>query len=232
MHITTVNIIKHLAKGVSDVSTLMDVVGIKEWQISSQLTNLIQLGYVVKEGNTVKLKDSLKPATIRELAKKINIEKILRGANETIFSYLTEPISTNEIILKTEVSQSTVYRAISDFESVGAITRIGDKISVNKSNEQLVLLANSLKTERENLYEPNAEILFRGSEKVLKKVPRGKITEGALTGFSLFTEYSIEYEMNYDYYITQNETLDLQHVLMHAIFEAQTRNDNGNNILS
>jgi len=70
MYITTINIIKHLAKGVSDVPTLMDVIGIKEWQINSLLTNLIQLGYVVKEGNTVKLKDGLKPATLRELAKK------------------------------------------------------------------------------------------------------------------------------------------------------------------
>lgn len=225
MHITTINIIKYLAEGVTDVPTLMDVVGIKEWQINSQLKDLIQFGYVVKEGKTVKLKDDLKPATIRELAKKINIEKILRGANETIFSYLTEPISTNEIILKTEVSQSTVYRAISDFESVGAITRTSDKISVNKSNEQLVLLANSLKIERENLYEPNAEIIFRDSAKVLKKVQRHKITEGVLTGFSLFTEYGIEYEMNYDYYVTQKETLDLQQVLMHAIFEAQRNMD-------
>lgn len=225
MNVTSISIIKYLANGISNVPTLMETAGIKEWQINSILKDLIQLGYVVKEGNTVKLKDDLKPATIRELSKKINIEKILRGANETVFSYLTEAISINEIILKTELSQSTVYRAISDFESVGAITRTGDKINVNKSDEQLVLLANSLRIERENLYEPNAEILFRSSTTVLKKVQRGKITEGVLTGFSLFSEYGIEYELNYDYYVTQEETLDLQHVLMHAIFEAQRNMD-------
>ncbi len=221
MNITSINIIKHLASGISDISTLMDIAQIKEWQINSQLKDLIQLGYVVKEGNTVKLKDELKPATIRELTKKFNIEKILRGANETIFSYLTEPISTNEIILKTELSQSTVYRAISDFESVSAITKMGDKISVNKSDEHLVLLANSLNAERKNLYEPDAEILFRDSTKVLKKVQKGKITEGELTGFSLFTEYGIEYEINFDYYVKQETPLDLQHVLIHAVFDAQ-----------
>ncbi len=221
MNITTINIIKHLANGVSDVQTLMDITKIKEWQINSQLKDLTQFGYVVREGNTVKLKDELKPVTIRELTKKINIEKILRGANETIFSYLTEPISVNEIVLKAELSPSTVYRAISDFESVGAITRTGDKINVNSSNEQLVLLANSLNAERKNLYEPNAEILFKDSTKILKRVQKGKITEGELTGFSLFTEYGIDYDIHYDYYIKQEDSLDLQHVLIHAIFDAQ-----------
>ena len=221
MYITSINIIKHLANGISEVSVLMEMTRIKEWQINSQLKDLSQSGYVLREGNTVKLKDELKSTTIRELTKKINIEKILRGANETIFSYLTEPITTNEIILKSELSQSTVYRAISDFESIGAITRAGDKISVNSSNEHLVLLASSLNAERKNLYEPNAEILFRDSTKVLKKVRRGKITEGELTGFSLFTEYGIEYDVTYDYYVKQEEPLDLQYVLIHAIFDAQ-----------
>ncbi len=221
MNITSINIIKHLANGISDMSALMDIIRIKEWQMNSQLKDLIQLGYVVKEGNTVKLKDELKPSTIRELTKKTNIEKILRGANETIFSYLTKPISINELILKTELSPSTVYRTISDFESIGAIARVGDKISVNRSDEHLILLANSLNAERKNVYGPNAEILFRDLTKILKKVQRGKITEGELTGFSLFTEYGIEYDINYDYYVKQENPLDLQHALIHAIFDAQ-----------
>lgn len=229
MNRTAIKIIKHLVNGTSDVSTLMSVTKIKGWQINLQLKVLSQSGYVIRDGTSVKLKDGLKSATIRDLAKKTNIEKILRGANEMIFSYLVGPISINEIVLKSGLSSSTVYKAISDFESIGVITRTDDKISINGSNEfnkQLVLLANSLNAERKYLDDdPNTEILFKDSTKILKKVKKGKLTKGELTGFSLFTEYGIDYEMNHDYYITQKEPLDLQHVLIHAIFDAQRNMD-------
>ncbi|MBI1828719.1 MAG: hypothetical protein HY222_01640 [Thaumarchaeota archaeon] len=225
MNSTAISIVKELSNGSVDTKTLMQNVGIKEWQLNSQLKDLIQQGYAQKEENTVKLQESAKSAIVRDLVKKLNIEKILRGANEIIYSYLTEPISINEIILKTDLSTSTVYRAISDFESVGAIIKDGDKIIVNKSDEQLALLANILKTERNNMYEPNAEIIYQDSSKILKKVIRGKVTEGQLTGFSLFIEYGIEYHTNFDYYIKQDEPLDIQHVLIHAVYDSQRIQD-------
>ena len=225
MDITTINILKEVANGNSDPKAIMQNVGIKEWQLNSKLKDLIQQGYLQKEESTVRFQDNAKPTTIRNLIKKYNIEKILRGANEIIFSYLTEPISMNEIISKTDLSISTVYRAVSDFESIGAITKENDKILVNKSDDQLVLLSGILKTERDNMYEPNAEILYQDTSKVLKKVIRGKITEGQLTGFSLFNEYGIEYHTNFDYYIKQDIPLDIQHVLIHAIYDAQKNQD-------
>ncbi|MGB6785578.1 MAG: hypothetical protein WBE60_06850, partial [Nitrosotalea sp.] len=225
MDTTAINIIREVANGNSDPKAIMQNVGIKEWQLNSKLKDLIQQGYLQKEESTVRFQDNAKPTTIRNLIKKFNIEKILRGANEIIFSYLTEPISINEIISKTDLSTSTVYRAISDFESIGAITKEDDKISVNNSDDQLTLLASILKTERDNMYEPNAEIIYQDASKVLKKVIRGKITEGQLTGFSLFNEYGIEYHTNFDYYIKQDIPLDVQHVLIHAVYDTQKNQD-------
>lgn len=225
MNTTAISIIKELSNDISDAKTLMQNIGIKEWQLNSQLKDLIQQGYVQRDESTIKLQDNAKPTTVRDLIKKLNIEKILRGSNEIVFSYLAEPVSINEIILKTDLSPSTVYRAISDFESVGAITKEGDNIVVNKSDEQLTLLANILKTERSSMYEPNAEIIYHDPSKTLKKVLRGKVTEGQLTGFSLFIEYGIEYHANFDYYIKQDEPLNIQQVLIHAVYDAQKNQD-------
>ena len=75
------------------------------------------------------------------------------------------------------------------------------------------------------MYDANAEIIYNDSEKTLKKVLRGKTTEGEQTAFSLFTEYGIEYHANNDYYIKQDEPLTIQHVLMHAVFDAQRNRD-------
>lgn len=225
MNITSINIIKYLTNGVSTVSALMDAVGTKEWQMNSNLKKLSELDYITRDGGTVKLTNNLKSAILKELVKKTNIEKILCGANETVFSYLDELISINEIILKTELSQSTVYRAISDFESIGAVIKIEEKIKTNPSNAQLALLANSLKAEREHLYESDAEILFQDSSKILTKIQCGKLTAGELTGFSLFTEYGVEYGMIFDYYIKQKAPMDIQHVLIHAVFDAQRNLD-------
>ena len=221
MNVTAINIIKYLAFGDSDVQTLMNITKIKESQINLQLKNLTLSGYITRKGNTVKLTNELEPTIIRELTKKINIENILRGANETIFSYLTEPTSINKIVLKSKLSPATVYKAIRDFGSVGAIIRDGDKIKVNDSIKQLVLLAALLNAKQKNLFESNAEILFKDSTKTFRKVQQGELTKGRLTGFSRFTEFEIEYHVLYDYYIEQDTPLDLEHVLIHAVYDAQ-----------
>ena len=226
MNITTIQIIKEVARGTNEPSALREIIGIKEWQLNSQLKDLNQAGILQKENNEIKFLDGLKPATLRELSGKYNLENILRGANETVFSYMVDDaVTINDITQKTGLSQSTVYRAISDLEAIGAINRKGDLFQVKGTEPQLTMLANILKTERTNMYDTNAEITYNDSEKTLKKVLRGKMTEGELTAFSLFTEYGIEYHTNNDYYIKQDEPLTIQQVLMHAVFDAQRNRD-------
>ena len=225
MNITAIQIIKEVGRGNNNPDNLIQNIGIKEWQLNSHLKDLNQAGILQKENNEIKFLDGLKPATIRDLSKTYNLEKILRSSGEIIFSYLIEPISINEIYLKTGLSQSTIYRSISDLESSGAITKHGDLYQIKQSDEKLVMLANILKTERTSMYEANAEIIYRDDYKTLKKVTRGKITDGEPTGFSLFTEYGIEYHTNYDYYVKQEEPLTIQHVLMHAIYDSQRNAD-------
>ena len=225
MNITTIRIIKEIARGTSEPNILREIVGIKEWQLNAQLKDLNRSGILQKENNEIKFLDGLKPTILKELSDKYNLEKILRGANETVFSHMIDAVTVNDITRETDLSQSTAYRAISDLESIGVISRRGDLFQVKGTDPQITMLANILKTERTNTHDTNAEIIYNDPEKTLKKVLRGKITEGEQTAFSLFTEYGIEYHTNNDYYIKQDEPLTIQHVLMHALFDAQKRRD-------
>ena len=69
------------------------------------------------------------------------------------------------------------------------------------------------------------KILFIDMEKVVKKVPKGKITEGELTSFSAFTNYGIQYESPYDYYVKQKTPLNIHDIIIHSVLTAYKAND-------
>lgn len=225
MNTTSIAILKQVVSGIEDAKAILDSVSVKEWQFNAQMKDLSQQGLIHREGDVVQLVDNAKSSLIKDLATKFDIEKILKSSNETIFSYLFEPTTINEIVRLSGLSIATVYRAISDFESVGLLVRDDDTIRLSDSDDKLLLLSQILKTERENVYEPNAEIIYRDSTKTLKKVAKGKVTDGQLTGFSLFTEYGIEYHTNHDYYIKQESPIDIQEMLIHAAYAAQRDSD-------
>ena len=225
MNATSIIILKQVISGVEDTKTIMERSGVKEWQFNSQVNGLSLQGFLQKTGNSLKLLDGVKPMMVKEISTRFDIEKILKDSNELVFSYLTEPTTINDIVRITGLSTSTVYRTISDFESIGILSRNADTVSLNNSDEKILLLSQVLKTERENMYEPNAEIIFRDATKILKSVTKGKITDGQLTGFSIFSDYGIEYHTNYDYYIKQEESITIQEALIHAVFIAQRNSD-------
>ena len=55
---------------------------------------------------------------------------------------------------------------------------------------------------------------------ILRKTPNGKVAKGATTGFTLFSDYGIEYHTTHDYFCEQKKDLDIQDVLLHAVFSA------------
>ncbi len=225
MNTTSITILKQVISGIEDTKTIMEGIGVKDWQFNSQVKELSLQGFLQKMDNSLKLLDGVKPMMVKEISTRLDIEKILKDSNELVFSYLTEPTTINDIVRITGLSTSTVYRSISDFESIGILIRNGDALCLDNSDEKILLLAQVLKTERENMYEPNAEIIFRDTTKILKTVTKGKVTDGQLTGFSIFSDYGIEYHTNYDYYIKQEESITIQEALIHAVFIAQRNSD-------
>lgn len=236
MHSTTITLLKAIINGTLDVQALREIVGIKDWQFNEQVKKLLQDGLIVKDGNIINLQKNAKTILLEDISKKWDLEKLLRGSNELVFSHLTEPITVNGIVSNTALSTATVYRAISDLESIGAIkkefnandvkgTSIPERSSIDDSKELLINLARILKTEREKMYEPDAEIIYKDENKTLKKVSKRKVTEGELTAFSLFSDYGIKYESPFDYYIKQEKPLEIYDVIIHSILAAQKDND-------
>lgn len=236
MNTTSISLLKAVISGNSNTKTIREILGIKEWQFNEQIKKLLQDGFIIKNGNIIKLQDNIKSTLLRDISKKLDIERLLRGSNELVLAYLTEPITVNGIVKNTGLSSATVYRAISDFESIGAITkepdtsnnqtpRTANKISIDKSKEQLMVFAQILKTEREKMYEHDAEIIYKDESRILKKVPKGKITEGESTAFSLFYDYGIDYRSPFDYYIKQEEPITIHDVIIHSVLVSHKDND-------
>jgi len=236
MNSTAISLLKAVINVTSDTRALIEILGIKEWQFNEHVKKLLQDGFIKKDGNKINLQDNAKTILLKSISQKWNLENLLRGANELVFSYLTESLTVNEIVANTGLSTATVYRGISDLESIGVVRKEPDtkdyhmgkapeRISIDNSKEELMNFARILNTEREKMYEPDAEIIYKDSTKILKKVSKGKVTEGELTAFSLFTDYGIKYESPFNYYIKQDHPLDIHDIIIHSVLVAHNAND-------
>jgi len=226
MDTTTINLLKEIVRGPAKTKELMDILGIKERRLNYIINDLKNQDYIEKEDSNVKLKENTKTVLFRDVAKKCDIEKFLHESNMMVVSYATEPIKIDEIVRLSGLSTATVYRAVSDLESIGVIIKKDDTVSIDSSKEPLLLFAKTLKTEREKRYEGfETEIIYKDEFRTLRKVPKGKITVGEPTSFSLFSDYGIEYQTPYDYYIQQDSSLKIEDVLIHSVLSAYKDND-------
>ncbi len=236
MHNTSISILKGILNDTHDSATLREISGVKEWQFNEQTKKLLQDGFIKKEGNVIELQENAKTALLKIISQKWNLENLLRDSNELVFSYLTESLTVNEILANTGLSTATIYRAISDLSAIGIIQKeidtkgfhwgkIPERIHLDPLKIELIDFAKILKTEREKIYEPDAEVIFIDMEKVVKKVSKGKITEGELTSFSAFTNHGMQYESPYDYYVKQKTPLNIHDIIIHSVLTAYKAND-------
>ena len=221
MDITSIRLLKGLANGDARLADLPGLLKIKKRRLAYVVRGLADQDYVEKSGTAVRLKKTPKTTLFRDILKITDVEKLLAGSNEVVFSQLAGPSTIPELTGKTGLSKATVYRAVSDLQSIGAITRSGDHIKANGSHESLVTFAKLLGIEREERYEDGgAEIIYNGNSTILRKTQLGKITRGATTGFTLFADYGIDYRPIYDYFCEQETDMDLQDVLLHAVYSS------------
>ncbi|MCE2507689.1 MAG: hypothetical protein J4G04_00050 [Nitrosopumilaceae archaeon] len=145
---------------------------------------------------------------------------ILRGSNELVFCSLAEPGTVTDIVGRTGLSVPTVYRAARDLYSVGAARNMGGTIHLDGS---LVDLAKAMKAVSEP--DIHAHTIYRDSRRVLVRVPAGAACSGQLTAFSRFGEFGVEYGGMRDYYIVQEDVVDIHDVLVHALLAAAEHGD-------
>lgn len=230
MNKTLIEILKKISNGTNSTKILKQELRISESQFNTLVKDLIEQNYISKEDGLLKIKLNPKYTLFNKISKQHDIEKLLCDSNEKILINITEPRTFEEIKKNTGLSLRTIQRAVSDFSSIGAITKKNNKINLKQENEDIVLFAKYLKTEENaKLTEPNSEIIYQDSRRVLKKTLKNEKIEGELTGFSLFSDYGIDYHTINDYYIKQNGVLKLEEVLIHAVISA-TKNQNKNEI--
>lgn len=228
MNPSSIAFLRALKGGLSDSKEIRRVVGVQEWQFNEMVRGLISQDYIEKVGSTLAFKQNPKTILFRDVAGQYNIEKLLHHSNEQVLTYLVDgPVSVKDVQRSTKLGIATIHRSISDLRSIGATKKEGDKISIKRDNEdKLYLFAKILKTERERKdIEPYAEVIYQNHSVTIKKVPTGKIADGELTGFSLFSEYGIEYHTAHDYYVKQSSPLTLKDVLLHSIITAAKNSD-------
>lgn len=230
MNKTLIEILKKISSGTNSTKILKQELGISESQFNGLVKDLIEQNYISKEEGLLKINLNPKYTLFNKISKQYDIEKLLCDSNEKILINITEPKTFEEIKKITGLSLRTIQRAISDFNSIGVITKKRNEINLKQENEDIILFAKYLKTEENaKLTEPNSEIIYQDSRRVLKKTLKNEKIEGELTGFSLFSDYGIDYHTINDYYIKQNGMLKLEDVLIHAIISA-TENQNKNEI--
>ncbi len=141
---------------------------------------------------------------------------ILGSSNEAVLCSITEPMTVEEIQEDTGLSLRTVQRAVADFDTAGIAERSGgSRIAIRREREDVYLFARYLKESPS--VEPGSEVIYRDPMRLLKRVARGRRTDGELTGFSLFSDYGIEYHHTHDFYVQQDAPLGIVDVLVHAM---------------
>ncbi len=226
MNTTSIRLLKSLVNGPRESRTLLAMLGIKKRRLAYILKELRDLDYVEKGNDLIKLKETPKTILFRDVAQIMDVEKLLCNSNEIILLDVTEPVTLDRLIKKSGLSKNTVYHSISDLQSVGAIAKDSGMIQLDTSKKQLVLFVNLLKVEATQKYENNgAEIIYNDHRCILRKVPAGRIAPGQTTAFSLFSDYGVKYHTTHDYFCQQKDRLDIQDVLIHAIYVATHSND-------
>ncbi len=218
---TSIKLLKSLIGGQKDAIELLNMLGIKDRRLAYIIKNLVEEGYIEKEGAIIKLKETSKATLFRDITQIVDVEKLLRESNEIILSNIDENTTIDQLVKKSGLSKATTYRAISDLQSIGAILKNEDVVNIDKSKEQLVLFTKLLKTEKEKKYEDGStEIIYNNNSTILRKTPSGKIAKGVTTGLTLFSDYEIEYKTTHDYFCEQKKDLEIQDVLLHAVYSA------------
>ncbi len=239
MNTSSIAMLQALRAGVLDLKALQHKMHLSKSRFYSVLKDLIEGDYIERSGSKVALKQNSKTILFRDIDSYYNAEKLLHDSNEKVFLHLIEPVTINELQHLTGLSIATIQRSLTELQSIGAITKdqLTNRFSVSKNDpkgEKLYYFAQVLKTEKlkKEMIEPYVQIIFQSNSLVLKKVPAGKKTDGQLSGFSLFTEYGVEYHTTYDYYAKQQTDLTLQDVLLHAVISAVKDKDKNGMVMA
>ncbi len=142
---------------------------------------------------------------------------LLSKKNLEWLSNLIEPRTTLELSESTNLSVVQTNRLLSKFSQF--LTKKENRYSLSSSNQDLFTLLSLIKMKLMKNY-----VWEKGEEK-LEKIPLDFPTEGALTGFSRFTEFGFMLNPSHKYVYFPKKELTLEEVVAHSIKFADNPND-------
>jgi predicted transcriptional regulator len=229
-----ISILLEIKKGTNNLTQLKNHVSLEKTRFYEILNKLENRDYIEKDNSNIGFKKTPKAMLFKELSNRYDVNILLHDSNEKVLSTLTEAKTIDEIQKHTRLSQNTVYRSISELESIGIIERNDEgKIHLVQSDDKINLFAKILETQEQEKIPDYAELIYNGSI-LLLQVPKGKIIqEGELTAFSLFSDYGIEYHTAYDYYVSrQASELTLEDILIHSLMISKKKGDKNGTIIT
>ena len=222
MNSSQIKILKFLLKNSLSIDRLANLVGLSRSQVYRLIKPLIELG-LVEKNDVVRIADSDIGFIFKNIAEKYNIEILLKGRAIDILYRLIKPKSFRELYSSMDISEATLYSYISKLKNIGVVKYYDGKYVVIEDDE-LTKFISILNIRKYLKYiEPEAIIVFRGENFILKKVPVNIKAVGSLTGFSLFPKYGLNISQTYSYYIFPSMNITIEHVLFHAILSSKTR---------
>jgi predicted transcriptional regulator len=228
-------LLKKVSEGMNNKNELRSYLKVQNWQFNYIIKELVKRDFLEQFEKKVELRRNAKTILFKEVSERYAVGKLLLDSNEIIYSFLMNPESVSSLVKKSLLSESTVYKSLRELESIGIVVKKDNLFSLKSSSaEPLYLFAAILNKELKDdaFFEESAEIIFRNSLTLLKRVPRQEQLTGDLTAYSLFSEYDLHYHPIYDYYVEQSDELDREHILIHSIVVAKKDQDINELIMS
>jgi len=129
MKMNAISIIEIALEGESEISQVSKKLGMKLWDVHRLLGYLRKQQIISSQVESIRLRNDERVELLKELAKEVNVKKILHESNEIVLSYLIEPISLDDLIIQTKLSRATIYRAKKDFEESGILKKTISEIT-------------------------------------------------------------------------------------------------------
>ena len=206
----------------ADLNLLLSVLAGAGIRVSARAPakRLLEIGLVTYVNGALIIRKDVVALLLKKASERHDLRVILRGSNESVFCSLAEPGTVTDIVKRTGLSVPTVYRATHDLYSVGAARNMDGIVHLDDS---LLDLAKAMKVVSES--EIHAHTIYRDSRRALMRVRAGVACNGQPTAFSRFGEFGIEYGGAHDYYVVQNDTVDIYDILVHALLAAAEYRD-------
>lgn len=216
-----IEIVKTLSKGTKTIKELTKELKISKSYLSERGSFLEKEGYLEKKSSGrivfLILKSPLS-IYLKKLINEFNPKILLDGKKDKILTELLESKTIDVISRDIGASPSTVYRDLRGLKQIGAVIVEKGKYLVNPQRYSLIEFAKILREERKYRgIEPSAIVLWRKNNEILEKLPIGQESDGALTGFSKFSENGVEYIPTDQYIYKPKKDLTVEEIFAHAL---------------